>query len=115
MRATFHEQTLLALHDGSPRRLTLLRGSDRAAGTIAVAVADGERLVRAGVRALLEREPGIAVVGEAATGEQAIALARRTRPDVVLIDFNVPGLDCVEASRRILAVSTRRNECSPRR
>ena len=59
--------------------------------------------MRAGVRLLLECEPGIVVVGEAATGEEAIALARRTRPDVMLIDVDVPGLDCVEATRRMLA------------
>jgi DNA-binding NarL/FixJ family response regulator len=103
MRATVDAPTLFSSHEGSPRRLTVLHGSDRETGTIAVAIADGQRLVRAGVRALLEREHGIAVVGEAATGEQAIALTRRTRPDVVLMDVSVPGLDCVEATRRILA------------
>lgn len=101
MRATVNAPTL-SRHEGSARRLTLLRGSDRATGTIAVAIADGQRLVRAGVRALLEREHGIAVVGEAATGEHAIALAGRTRPHVVLMDVSVPGVDCVEATRRIL-------------
>jgi DNA-binding NarL/FixJ family response regulator len=105
MRATVDAPTLFRPHDGPPRGLTLLHGSDRATDTIAVAVADGHRLVRAGVRVLLERELGIAVVGEAATGEEAIALAQRTRPDVVLIDLNLPGLDCVEATRRILAGS----------
>lgn len=103
MRATVDAPTLFSSHEGSPRRLTLLHGSERETDTIAVAIADGQRLVRAGVRALLEREHGIAVVGEAATGEQAIALTRRTRPDVVLMDVSVPGLDCVEATRRILA------------
>jgi DNA-binding NarL/FixJ family response regulator len=104
MGATVQAQTLFPLHDGPAHGVTLLHGSDRATRTIRVAVADGQHLVRAGVRALLEREHGIAVVGEAATGEQAIALARRTRPDVVLMDVNVPGLDCVEATRGILAV-----------
>jgi len=105
MRGTVDAATLFRPHDGPPRRLTLLHGSDRAIDTIAVAVADGQRLVRAGVRALLDREPGIAVVGEAATGEEAVALAHRTRPDVVLVDLNLPGLDCVEATRHILAGS----------
>jgi DNA-binding NarL/FixJ family response regulator len=59
--------------------------------------------VRAGVRALLECEPGIAVVGEAATGEEAVDLARRERPNVVLVDTALPGLDCVETTRRALA------------
>jgi chemotaxis response regulator CheB len=71
--------------------------------TTRVAVAHGRRLVRAGVRALLESEPGIAVVGEAATGEEAVDLARRERPDVLVVDTGLPGLDCVETTRRALA------------
>lgn len=102
MTATAAALTLIAPPEEPPRRLSLVAGSG-AAGTIRVAVADGQRLVRAGVRLLLECEPGIVVVGEAATGEEAIALARRTRPDVMLIDVDVPGLDCVEATRRMLA------------
>jgi DNA-binding NarL/FixJ family response regulator len=103
MTANVAALTVFAPHDGPARRLRLVQDSARAADTIRVAVADGQRLVRAGVRLLLERDPGIAVVGEAATGEEAIALARRTRPDVMLIDVHVPGLDCVEATRRMLA------------
>jgi DNA-binding NarL/FixJ family response regulator len=71
-------------------------------GTIRVAVAHGQRLVRAGLRAMLERDGEIAVV-EAASGEEAVAIARRLRPDVVLMDVHLPGLGCVEATRRILA------------
>jgi DNA-binding NarL/FixJ family response regulator len=103
MTANVAALTVFAPHDGPTRRLRLVHGSARAATTIRVAVADGQRLVRAGVRLLLDREPGIVVVGEAATGEEAIALAHRTRPDVMLIDVHVPGLDCVEATRRMLA------------
>ena len=103
MTANVGALTVIAPHEGPARGLTLVQGSARATGTIRVAVADGQPLVRAGVRLLLEREPGIAVVGEAATGEEAIALARRARPDVMLINVHVPGLDCVEATRRILA------------
>jgi DNA-binding NarL/FixJ family response regulator len=103
MAANVGALTVIAPHTGPARGLRLVEGSDHAAGTIRVAVADGQRLLRAGVRVLLEREPGIAVVGEAATGEEAIALAQRTRPDVVLMDVHLPGLDCVEATRRILA------------
>jgi DNA-binding NarL/FixJ family response regulator len=104
MTANVGALTVIAQHEGlAAPGLTLVQGSARATGTIRVAVADGQRLVRAGVRLLLEREPGIAVIGEAATGEEAIALARRTRPDVMLIDVHLPGLDCVEATRRILA------------
>jgi DNA-binding NarL/FixJ family response regulator len=71
--------------------------------SIRVVVADGHALVRAGFRALLERRPAIEVVGEAADGEEAVALALRLRPDVVLIDGSLPGLDCVEATRRTLS------------
>jgi DNA-binding NarL/FixJ family response regulator len=70
--------------------------------TIRVAVAHGQRLVRAGLRAILEREGEIAVV-EAASGEEAVAVARRLRPNVVLLDVHLPGLGCVEATRQILA------------
>jgi DNA-binding NarL/FixJ family response regulator len=70
-----------------------------------VLIADGQALVRAGFRLLLEADRHITVVGEAATGEEAVALARRTRPDVVLIDARLPGLDSVEATGRISAES----------
>jgi DNA-binding NarL/FixJ family response regulator len=70
-----------------------------------VLIADGQALVRAGFRLLLEADRHITVVGQAATGEQAVALARRTRPDVVLIDARLPGLDSVEATGRISAGS----------
>ena len=75
----------------------------RAVGTIRVAIAHGQRLVRAGLRVLLDREAGIAVVDEAATGDEAVALTRRLQPDVVLLDVGLPGLGCVEVTRRILA------------
>jgi DNA-binding NarL/FixJ family response regulator len=68
-----------------------------------VLIADGQALVRAGFRLLLEADRQITVVGEAATGEEVVALARRTRPDVVLIDARLPGLDSVEATGRISA------------
>jgi DNA-binding NarL/FixJ family response regulator len=70
---------------------------------VRVLIADGEALVRAGFRALLEGDHGIIVLGEAATGDQAVALARRTRPDVVLIDARLPGLDSVEVTARMLS------------
>ena len=69
---------------------------------IRVLVVDGQALVRAGFRVLLEGTGGISVVGEAASGEEAVALAERVRPDVVLIDVSVPGLDSVEATRQML-------------
>jgi DNA-binding NarL/FixJ family response regulator len=74
-------------------------------GTIRVVIAHGRQLVRAGLRVLLEREAGITVVDEAANGDDAVAIARRLRPDVLLLDVRLPGLDCVEATRRILSES----------
>jgi DNA-binding NarL/FixJ family response regulator len=70
---------------------------------IRVLVVDGQALVRAGFRMLLEGAGGIRVVGEAASGDEAVALADQVRPDVVLMDASLPGLDCVEATRRMLA------------
>src|SRR4051794_32143849 len=78
-------------------------GRAGAAPAVRVLVADGQALVRAGFRALLEAGGQISVVGEASTGEEAVALARHLRPDVVLIDATLPGLNCVEAIGRILA------------
>ena len=71
--------------------------------TIRVLLADGEGLVRAGFRALLESEPDISVTAEAANGEDAVAEACKSHPDVVLMDVQLPGLDGLEATRQILA------------
>ena len=68
-----------------------------------VLIADGEALVRAGLLALLEGEGEITVVGEAASGEEALAQARNLSPDVVLIDVALPGLDSVETTRQLRA------------
>jgi DNA-binding NarL/FixJ family response regulator len=68
---------------------------------IRVMLADDKLVIRAGLRALLESEEDISVTGEAGDGEQAVALARDTRPDVILMDIRMPGLDGVEATRRI--------------
>jgi len=89
----------------SPVARCLIESSDRSP-TIRVGIAHAQHLVRARLRALLERETGITVVDEAADGDDAVAIARRLRPDVVLLDVRVPGLDCVEATRRILAQSS---------
>jgi DNA-binding NarL/FixJ family response regulator len=70
-----------------------------------VLVADGQALVRAGVRLLLEAEDRITVVGEAATGEETLALVEQLRPDVVMMDTRLPGLDSVETTRRIVSES----------
>ena len=71
-----------------------------------VLIADDQAMVRRGFRMILESEPGIEVVAEAADGEQAIAAWRRFAPDVILMDVRMPALDGLEATRRILATDT---------
>jgi len=71
--------------------------------TFRVVLADDQSLVRAGFRALLERTDDIEVVGEAADGDEAIEVVRRTRPDVVLMDVRMPRVDGLQATRRITA------------
>ena len=70
---------------------------------IRVVLADDQALLRAGLRALLDAEDDIEVVGEAANGREAISLVRTTRPDVVLMDIRMPGTDGLEATRAITA------------
>jgi DNA-binding NarL/FixJ family response regulator len=69
---------------------------------IKVVVADDQQLVRAGFRVILEDEPDITVVGEAADGRGAVDVVLRTRPDVVLMDIRMPELDGLKAAERIL-------------
>jgi len=66
-----------------------------------VLIADDQALVRVGLRKILEAEPETSVVGEAGDGDDAVAEARRLRPDVVLMDIRMPVLDGIEATRRI--------------
>jgi DNA-binding NarL/FixJ family response regulator len=67
-----------------------------------VLIVDDQGLVRVGLRKILESEPETEVVGEAEDGEDAVAAARRLRPDVVLMDIRMPVLDGIEATRRIV-------------
>jgi DNA-binding NarL/FixJ family response regulator len=69
---------------------------------IRVLVADEQALVRAGFRAILEAQDDLEVVGEAGDGGEAVAIARELRPDVVLMDVRMPGVDGIEATRRLL-------------
>ena len=70
--------------------------------TISVLVADDHAVVRSGLRRLLDDEEDVEVVGEAATGREAVEAARRLRPDVVVMDLTMPDTDGVEATRAIV-------------
>jgi DNA-binding NarL/FixJ family response regulator len=86
-----------------PLRPALVSADAAASPAIRVVVADGQALVRTGIRLLLEAEARISVVGEAATGEEALTLVEETHPDVVMIDTRLPGLDSVETTRRTVS------------
>ncbi|GIE93198.1 response regulator [Paractinoplanes rishiriensis] len=70
---------------------------------ITVLLADDQHLVRAGFRSLLKRDKNISIVGEAATGDEAVRTARQLHPDVILMDIRMPGQDGIAATRQILA------------
>ena len=71
--------------------------------TIRIVLADDERMVRTALRAILTAEPDLEVVGEAATGAEAVSVVRGLTPDVVLMDVRMPEIDGIRATEQILA------------
>ncbi|ADH67513.1 MULTISPECIES: response regulator [Nocardiopsis] len=84
-------------------RPTRATGAGEGTGVTRVLVADDQAMVRGSFRVLVDHTPGLSAVGEAADGAEAVELARRERPDVVLMDIRMPGLDGIGATRRICA------------
>ena len=80
--------------------------------SVRIMIADDQALVRAGFKMILDAEDDIEVVGEAVDGVQAVDMARRLKPDVVLMDIRMPELDGIEATRRVVAA---REDDSPTR
>lgn len=71
--------------------------------TIRVVIADDDSLIRAGLRVVLDTDPDITIVGEAGDGLEAVARSAALAPDVVLMDVRMPGIDGIEATRRLIA------------
>jgi len=70
--------------------------------TIRIVIADDEALIRTGLRAIIEAEPDLTVAGEAADGAEVVPLARRLRPDLVLMDVRMPAVDGIQATRHLV-------------
>jgi two-component system response regulator NreC len=70
---------------------------------VKILLADDHKIVREGLRALLEKQPGMEVIAEAENGRETVRLALETRPDVVIMDLSMPDLNGIEATRQIAA------------
>jgi DNA-binding NarL/FixJ family response regulator len=79
-----------------------MNGGEAASDPVCVLIADDHPLFRDGLRALLTSAPGVELVGEATTGEEAVSLAADLQPDVVVMDVQMPGIGGIEATRRII-------------
>jgi two-component system, NarL family, response regulator LiaR len=81
--------------------------TETSAETISIIIVDDHAVVREGVRAFLETQPDLLVLGDAGSGEEALRLVAETAPDVVLMDLVMPGMDGVETTRRVKRISPR--------
>jgi DNA-binding NarL/FixJ family response regulator len=108
MRQTIHDLSSRR-HEASSGRLVPVAGERTGREQpIRVLLADGHGLFRAGLRLLIERQDGMCIAGEAASEEEAVAAAVELRPDVVLMDLDLPGLGGVAATRRIVGETSSR-------
>ncbi|HEY3963460.1 MAG TPA: response regulator transcription factor [Planctomycetaceae bacterium] len=85
--------------------LSLGSGLEHAAGSIRIIIVDDHPIVRMGLRAMLERAPGLQVVGEAGDCRSALALAETVQPDIALVDVNLPYVDGFDIAKLILEIS----------
>ena len=74
--------------------------------SIKILIADDQALVRAGFKMILDAEDDLEVIGEAVDGRQAVEMARRLKPDVILMDIRMPELDGIEATKQVIDNST---------
>jgi DNA-binding NarL/FixJ family response regulator len=79
--------------------------TDRPPGTARVVIADDQPLMRAAIRDCVDAEPDLTVVGEAGDGATAVRLAEQLRPDVVVMDVRMPGMDGIETARRLADIA----------
>src|SRR5436190_11042706 len=84
------------------RPFAMIRATMTAARTIRVFLVEDHRLVRHGVRGILETDPAVIVVGEAADGRAAVPACRRTVSDVIVMDITLPGLNGIDTARNVV-------------